>query len=113
MPEIYMSRMSRLAGLINKRLLQLSESGHVKEIIKQVLEREKSIPLNNEDNQEARDASQKPLNLTAYTLLFIANTVGILVAFSVFLLEYIFRSSKWEPGVCCVFQQEAKIHSLQ
>ena len=87
-----MPKMSRFGGLINKRVFQLSESGHLTELLKRVLDKEESTPLDEaEETNTLKDefgVALEPLNLSIYTLLCIAYAIGITIGLVSFVIEY-------------------------
>lgn len=87
----HMPRMNRFNGLINKRIFQLIESGHIKEIFKKVLDKVEAIPLvrNVEDTSLSNlEVTLQPLDINAFLLLIGAYATGHILALIAFLFEY-------------------------
>ena len=76
--------------MINKRMFQLLESGHVNELLQRVLDNEKSIPLERDGDGDRNrgDFLLKPLKLGMYMLLFIGYAMGNVTAFIRFIFEF-------------------------
>ena len=82
-----MPRMGRLSGLINKRVFQLRESGHVGELLKRVVGNEVPVPLDGEHAEVDGGFASKPLNLEVFLLLFIGYAFGMALALIALILE--------------------------
>ena len=82
-----MPRMGRFSGLIDKRVFQLRESGHVGELLKRVVDNEVPVPLDGEHTEVDGGFTSKPLNLDVFLLLFIGYAFGVALAQIALILE--------------------------
>ena len=80
---------SRFTNLINHRMFQLAESGHVVAQVKRVMDNERRrVPLDEGVQYESYDLQAKPINLNAFILLYAFYGVGCILAFISFIIEF-------------------------